>query len=210
MVVGSVGGSVGVARGQWTDLGWSWCGGAVLMASSQLSWSYGRDGQDLWDQPCLDLPVIPRRQWLTKSPQRRDRVAGSRAGCLTSCMPLTSQPLAPHHSSTRSHISPAQHADSIEATGCRMRHREGWLLADCWQFGARTVSASSSRLASAPLHGGLRPRLGGAPQGRPPVQPGSTEALRTSMESLQASRPSEAGWSFTYRVLGVGLIAQVR
>jgi hypothetical protein len=105
MVVGSVGGSVGVARGQWTDLGWSWCGGAVLMASSQLSWSYGRDGQDLWDQPCLDLPVIPRRQWLTKSPQRRDRVAGSRAGCLTSCMPLTSQPLAPHHSSTRSHTS---------------------------------------------------------------------------------------------------------
>ena len=28
-------------------LGWSWCGGAGLVASSQLSWSYGRDRQTL-------------------------------------------------------------------------------------------------------------------------------------------------------------------
>ena len=168
MEVGSVGGSVGVARGQWTDLGWSWCGGAVLMASSQLSWSYGRDGQDLWDQPCLDLPVIPRRQWLTKSPQRRDRVAGSRAGCLTSCMPLTSQPLAPHHSSTRSHISPAQHADSIEAT----RAECGIVRDGCWRIAGslgheRLSVIVTTGVGSSPWWSSTA--LGGAPQGRPPV-----------------------------------------
>jgi hypothetical protein len=39
-------------------LGWSWCGGAVLVASSQLSWSYGRDRQDPWISRAWIYPYL--------------------------------------------------------------------------------------------------------------------------------------------------------
>jgi hypothetical protein len=48
-------------------------------------------------QPCLDLPVISPATVADQVTAARDRVAGSRADCLTSSMPLTSPPLPPRH-----------------------------------------------------------------------------------------------------------------
>jgi hypothetical protein len=81
-----------------------------------------------------DLRVPNRRQRLTKSLQRRDRVAGKQSR-LPEPLHAIDEPATPapplHHAFP--YIGAAQHADGIEATQCGMRHREALLLADCWQ-----------------------------------------------------------------------------